>query len=255
VKTDIWPDDTSMLEMSGWLAELRDDGDGEGQAGRQAGPSDTRGSQPEPAAAALNRRLSQVEIFAAEARARAQAFARVQASARAGAMARAGSRGRAQITARAVIGDELRMPIVWCEMGSCISWHSDPAALGEADIRARAIAADWRVDALGRLACPRCQQSDGRFWATHPVELRDRDTAMTASKAAAGRTATAGAAGRAEAGMILAVEPPLASLPAQERKGARLAARPCLLGDQVPGGGQRCQFLRHRHPAAIPAIC
>src|SRR5689334_14058876 len=47
VKTDIWPDDTSMLEMSGWLAELRDDGDGEGQAGRQAAPSDTRGSQPE----------------------------------------------------------------------------------------------------------------------------------------------------------------------------------------------------------------
>ena len=48
---------------------------------------------------------------------------------------------------------------MWCEMGSCISWHADPAALGEADTRARAIAAGWRIDALGRLACPQCQQN------------------------------------------------------------------------------------------------
>jgi hypothetical protein len=101
-------------------------------------------------------------------------------------------------------------------MGSCLSWYSDPAALGEADIRARAIAAGWRVDALGRLACPRCQQNDGRFWATHPVRLRDRGTAMAASTAAAGREDAAGAAGVAEAGMISAVEPPLVPLPAQE---------------------------------------
>jgi len=112
-----------------------------------------------------------------------------------------------------VIGDELRMPIMWCEMGFCISWHSDSAALGEADIRARAIAAGWRVDALGRLACPQCQQSDGRFWATHPVRLRARGMAT----AAAERDHAAGAAGGAEAGMILAVEPPLAPLPTQER--------------------------------------
>jgi hypothetical protein len=197
-----------MLQMSGWLAELRDDSGAESRpAGRQAGLVGTRSSRPEPAAAGLNRPISQVEIFAAEARARAEA--RAQARARAGAMARAGSRGRAQCTERAVIGDELRMPIMWCEMGSCISWHSDSAALGEADIRARAIAVGWRVDALGRLACPRCQQSDGRFWSTYPVRLRARDTAA----AAAEREDAVGAAAGAEAGMMLAVEPPLVPLP------------------------------------------
>ena len=49
---------------------------------------------------------------------------------------------------------------MWCEMGSCITWYTDPAALGEADTRARAIAAGWRIDGLGRLACPACQQTD-----------------------------------------------------------------------------------------------
>ena len=58
------------------------------------------------------------------------------------------------MTVRAVIGDQLRMPVMWCEMGSCISWHADPAALGEADTRARAIDAGRRIDAFGRLACP-----------------------------------------------------------------------------------------------------
>ena len=212
MKTDIWPDDTSMPEMSGWLAELHDDGGAESRpAGRQTGLVSTRSSRPEPAAAGLNRPISQVEIFAAEARARAEARTHVQARARAEAMARAESRGRPPCTERAVIGDELRIPIMWCEMGSCISWHSDSAALGEADIRARAIAAGWRVDALGRLACPRCQQSDGRFWATHPARLRARDTATAAAK-------RQDAAGGAEAGMIPAVEPPLVPLPTQERQ-------------------------------------
>jgi hypothetical protein len=77
-----------------------------------------------------------------------------------------------------VIGDQLRMPIMWCEMGSCISWHADPAALGEADIRARAIEAGWRIDALGRLACPQCQQTDPGFWASRPVVRWDRYTAI-----------------------------------------------------------------------------
>ena len=82
------------------------------------------------------------------------------------------------MTGRAVIGDQLRMPVMWCEMGSCISRHADPAALGEADTRARAIGAGWRIDALGRLACPRCQQTDPGFWATGPVVLWDRYTAL-----------------------------------------------------------------------------
>jgi hypothetical protein len=79
---------------------------------------------------------------------------------------------------RAIIGDQLRLPIMWCEMGSCISWHSDPAALGEADTRARAIGAGWRVDALGRLACPRCLQTDPGFRASYPVALWNREEAI-----------------------------------------------------------------------------
>ena len=227
MKTEIWPDDTSMLQMSDWLAELRHDGGAEGPAGHQEEPEGSRRSGPEPAAA-LNRRLSRVEIFAAEARARAEA--RAQASANAEGTARTESRGRAQIAARAVIGNELRMPIMWCELGSCVSWHSDPAALGEADIRARAIAAGWRVDALGRLACPRCQQIDGRFWATHPVRLRARDTVATALPAASECGDTAGAGGGTEARTIPAAEPALLPLPVQEWQ-HEPASHPAVLTD------------------------
>ncbi len=102
---------------------------------------------------------------------------------------RTGMKADIEITERAAIGDELRIPLAWCEMGSCISHYADPAALGEADIRTRAIAAGWRVDALGRLACPQCQQGDSWFWTAHPVALWDRDTAvaMTTLMAAAVR--------------------------------------------------------------------
>jgi hypothetical protein len=85
-----------------------------------------------------------------------------------------------------LIGDELRMPIMWCEMGSCISWRTDPSALGEADARARAIGAGWRIDALGRLACPQCQQTDPSFWATSQVVRWDRHTAFARAAAACG---------------------------------------------------------------------
>jgi len=220
VKTDIWPEDSSMLQMSGWLAELRDDDTGRRPADHPAGSVGTDGSPPEPSAAAVpSRPISRVEIFAAEAHARAQAWADVQASARARTPARADVRGRVPITERAVIGDELRMPITWCEMGFCISWHADPAALGEADIRARAIAAGWRVDALGRMACPRCQQSNSQFWATHPVRLRAEDTATAAAPAAAACEDGADAGGGtipAVAGTIPVVEPALLPLPVQE---------------------------------------
>src|SRR5215831_7082732 len=112
---------------------------------------------------------------------------------------RTGTKADIEITERAAIGDELRIPLAWCEMGSCISHHADPAALGEADIRTRAITAGWRVDALGRLACPQCQQGDSWFWTAHPVALWDRDTAvaMTSLMAAAVREITGadGAAG------------------------------------------------------------
>jgi hypothetical protein len=86
-----------------------------------------------------------------------------------------------------VIGDQLRMPIMWCEMGSCISWYADRAALGEADTRARAIEAGWRIDALGRLACPQCQETASGFWAPRPVVPWDRYMALArATRAAAG---------------------------------------------------------------------
>ncbi len=102
---------------------------------------------------------------------------------------------------RAVIGDQLRMPIVWCEMAACVSWHADPASLGEADVRARAITAGWRVDAFGLLACPRCQQTAPSFRSPSPVALWDRYQAMTmAARAAApggGTSAASGAEGSA----------------------------------------------------------
>jgi hypothetical protein len=111
---------------------------------------------------------------------------------------RTGMKAEIEITERAAIGDELRIPLAWCEMGSCITHYADPAALGEADIRTRAIASGWRVDALGRLACPQCQQGDSWFWTAHPVVLWDRDTAvaMTTLMAAAVRE-IAGADGAA----------------------------------------------------------
>ena len=90
-------------------------------------------------------------------------------------------------TVRSVIGDQLRMPIMWCELGSCISSYADPAARGEADNRVRAIESGWRVDGFGRLACPRCQQTDPAFRVSGPVVPWDRHTAVArASRIAAG---------------------------------------------------------------------
>jgi hypothetical protein len=174
VKIKNWRDETSMLEMDDWFAELRDDGRAEPTAAARTEPAAHARTEPaahartepggdgglEPAAAAVappvNRPNASVE-----------ANARIEAST------------CPETSERAAIGDQLRIPIAWCEMGSCISHHADRAALGEADIRARAISAEWRIDALGRLACPRCQQSDTGFQASHPVALWDRDAAIT----------------------------------------------------------------------------
>jgi hypothetical protein len=166
LQEDGWP------QMAGWLAELRDD-DRAGPPGRGHAAGDGA-DDPRPA-------------VLAPAGARAGARGPVQAAAGAQACAaRAEAAGRAGAIERAVIGDQLRMPIIWCQMGSCISRYSDPAAFGEADTRARAIGAGWRVDALGRLACRRCQQTDPCFWASRPVVLWDRHTAIArATRAAA----------------------------------------------------------------------
>ena len=121
---------------------------------------------------------------------------------------------------RAPIGDELRIPIAWCDMDACISYFAHPAALGEADIRARAIAAGWRVDAVGMLACPQCQQSVPWFWTTQPVVPWDRGRAVTAAArmAASVRAEATGSAGiQATPGTIPAVESPPAPWPAERR--------------------------------------
>lgn len=74
--------------------------------------------------------------------------------------------GRYEITMRAIIGDELRIPVLWCQFGSCVNRYTDSGALGERDLRYRAVASGWRFDALGRLACPSCLQHDASFWPT-----------------------------------------------------------------------------------------
>jgi hypothetical protein len=90
---------------------------------------------------------------------------------------------------RALIGEEMRTPTVWCELepGNCISWHADREALGMADVRARAIAAGWRIDALGRLTCPQCQQRSASFRTTQPVVLWSRAYALTMAARQAAR--------------------------------------------------------------------
>jgi hypothetical protein len=62
------------------------------------------------------------------------------------------------ITEHCVIGDQIRLPAACCDIVGCGAEFADLAALGEADNRARALAAGWSVDAFGRLVCPACQQ-------------------------------------------------------------------------------------------------
>jgi hypothetical protein len=59
---------------------------------------------------------------------------------------------------RAIIGDEFRVPMLWCEFGNCIARYTSEDTRGEHDLRARALATGWRYDSLGRLACPSCAQ-------------------------------------------------------------------------------------------------
>jgi hypothetical protein len=183
MKIRIRPDDASMLQMNDWLAELRDDGYAE-PPGEGGGVPASGDASPEPPAdrPAPAEDVPPVEDAApADRPAPAEDVPPVEDAAPADRPATAEDAGDAvpaEVTVRAVIGDQLRMPIMWCEMGSCISWHADPAALGEGDARARAISAGWRIDAFDRLACPRCQQTDPAFRASRPVVLWDRHTAI-----------------------------------------------------------------------------
>ena len=169
------PDDASMLQLDDWLAELREDDHAEPPGGDRAEPPGDNGpetpgdSGPGPVNLARPQAPAEPAYGPAEPdHGPAEAHPRP--------------------TVRALIGDQLRMPVMWCEMGACISWHADPAALGERDMRARAIGVGWRIDALGRLACPRCQQADPNFRACQPVVPWDRHTAMArAARVVAGR--------------------------------------------------------------------
>jgi hypothetical protein len=81
--------------------------------------------------------------------------------------------GFAPTTESAVIGDELRELAAWCQIGACIARYADPQALGEVDIRRRAVSAGWCVDLFGRLICPSCQQTIP-VWSALPLVGRDR---------------------------------------------------------------------------------
>lgn len=81
--------------------------------------------------------------------------------------------GPAPTAARAVIGDELRELAAWCQIGACIARHTDRGALGEADIKNKAVAAGWCVDLFGRLICPSCQQRYA-VWSARPLVRADR---------------------------------------------------------------------------------
>ena len=175
MKIKIRPDDATTLQaddwlqMNDWLAELRNDDRAEPPA-----PGDDHAEPPGDDHAEPPGGSTRPEVPARPATS--------VTPARPVTLAGPGSpAGPAGATVRAVIGDQLRMPIAWCEMGCCISWHSDPAALGEGDARARALGADWRIDAFGRLACPRCQQTDPDFRASRPVVPWDRYTAIVAA--------------------------------------------------------------------------
>src|SRR5882757_8775488 len=188
MKTNVRNEDAITSAM-GWLDQLREDGHAE----------PVSDSDSEPAACPP-----------------AEASARPPDT----ASGRHETRESAEIIEPAPIGDALRMPVAWCEMDSCISNYEHPAALGEADIRARAITAGWRVDALGRLACPQCQRSGPWFWTTHPIVPWDRHRAVStlALMTEAVREDAAGDAGQgAGSGLIQAVEPPPVPLPAQGR--------------------------------------
>jgi hypothetical protein len=69
---------------------------------------------------------------------------------------------------RALIGDGIRIPTLWCEFGTCGAAYTHPEALGERDLRVWAMAAGWRYDAVGRRACPDCAKHEPTFWTARP---------------------------------------------------------------------------------------
>jgi len=198
MKLKIWPEDASMLQMNDWLAELREDAAEPSAAGQDEPASGgawpeartepaalaepaSGGAWPEartePAALAEPAAPTEFATFTEHAIPTERATP-THPAVPAEPPVPAEPAAPSEASVRPIIGDHLRMPTMWCEMGSCVSQHADPAALGEGDARARAIADGWRIDAFGRLACPQCQQTDPRFRAPDPVVQWDRYTAL-----------------------------------------------------------------------------
>jgi hypothetical protein len=235
MKTNVSKRDAIAQAMD-WLGQLREDGRAEPSLGGRAEPATAPAVATPPAPAVspsapvATPPVPATSLFAPVATPPAP----VTAPPAPRASDECDPRDGAAIPERAPIGDELRIPIAWCDMDACISYYAHPAALGEADIRVRAIAAGWRVDAVGRLACPECQQRVPWFWTTQPVVLWDRGRAVTAAArlaAAVRAEATGSDGGESGPGAVPAAEPPLAPWPAEGRdqEGNRGS-------DQAPGG-------------------
>ena len=190
MKVKVPPGDVSAHEMETWIAQLRDEG------------SDTRSSDAPPSGGTP---LDQAPGGGARWKIAVPAPPTERPPASAGRAARPGAAGRA------LIGDQLRVPIVWCDLAPCISHHTNPAALGEADNRARALSAGWRLDRLGRLTCPKCQQSSPWFWPAHPVVPWDKEAAATMAALMAARDRMNGASRDAEVAHEAWVAPTLSA--------------------------------------------
>jgi hypothetical protein len=195
MKVKVSPGDVSAHEMEAWIAQLRDEG------------SDTSVSDARPSGG--------TPLDRAPDGAGARWKIAVPAPATGRPPASAGRAARPATSGRALIGDQLRLPILWCELAPCISHHANPAALGEADNRARALSAGWRLDRLGRLTCPQCQQSSPWFWPAHPVVPWDKEAAATMAALMAARDRANGARRDAEVAHEAWVPPTLSAESAQ----------------------------------------
>jgi len=195
MKVKVPPGDVSAHEMEAWIAQLRDEG------------SDTRVSDARPSGGTPLDRAPDGGGARWKIAVPAPPTERPPAS--------AGRAARPATVGRALIGDQLRVPILWCELAPCISHHANPAALGEADNRARALSAGWRLDRLGRLTCPLCQQSSPWFWPAHPVVPWDKEAAATMAALMAARDRANGASRDAEVAHEAWVPPTLSAESAQ----------------------------------------
>jgi hypothetical protein len=195
MKVKVSPGDVSAHEMEAWIAQLRDEG------------SDTRVSDARPSGGTPLDRAPDGGGARWKIAVPAPPTERPPAS--------AGRAARPATAGRALIGDQLRVPILWCELAPCISHHANPAALGEADNRTRALSAGWRLDRLGRLTCPRCQQSSPWFWPAHPVVPWDKEAAATMAALMAARDRANGASRDAEVAHEAWVPPTLSAESAQ----------------------------------------